>query len=717
MTATRSKKAAGSRVKPKTRRQKQADALKKRMDDDRRVYIAVMPSALKQRRRKLEQDSEAWLWEMMGPGSGIMEELTRKFSSQQCEMIGIYNQVLQYGGDELMLASRGEGKTTYLRGMIWKSQSAGEVDFVAYIGATGADAGNSQDAIQHMTENSKPFRKLYPEIAIPVKEVGRTSQRARTMIASGHNWADGRKKFEDISISFQWSAAAIDYPMVPGSPAAGAMFRAKGADSPIRGLNILGRRPGVVCMDDLDTPDTVNNSEVADKVIRRVDTDIGGLGTQTQPLARIMLATMPQEACGVAHHYATQGFPFVVRQFKFLTEKPIRWDLWKEYVKKRRAAKNRGDTHARAAHRFYVENFDEMNAGAVVSNPHRFIDKVLPDGTQTQLTALQFYFDAWADKGEYYCRCELDNEIIKLEDVIESSLEPGHILNCEGTADHNIIPADTTMITRGVDVRKIELHSFGLAGNLERPHRIFDYDLRTHGTSETTVQQAEEKILKALQAWADEWESQGVLDENGNPRQCDLTLIDKGWMGNWTEDGEKKTWATQPVETFCMKRGLRRYLPARGAPNYKKPAPNDKIIVGDNWHMNRGAGAERSCTEVIWNANHWHGLVEELFMLEDSDPDRFELFLAPEEGFWKDHQGIIRHIIEGSKNLAAARRAGTDKRKPGFRHDHWWDSAAMALVARSIEFWFRQNLKRGKGKPSGGRMVRQPQPSEEIGAR
>jgi len=164
-----------------------------------------------------------------------------------------------------------------------------------------------------------------------------------------------------------------------------------------------------------------------------------------------------------------------------------------------------------------------------------------------------------------------------------------------------------------------------------------------------------------------------------------------------------------------MERGLRRFLPAKGAPNYRSPAPGENVIIGDNWHMNRGAGAERSCTEVIWNAEHWHALVEGLFMLPPEDDQRFDLFVAT-DGIWTNHKALATHIKEGAEELAERRKSATRSRKPKFRRDHWWDSFAMMLVARSIEQWFRENL---VSKP---KRQKQSQPTgmaetEEIGAR
>lgn len=666
-------------------------------------------------RQQLEADSEAWIWKMCGPKSGLREPLTRRFTSQQAEMIGAFSQTLANGGDELILASRGEGKTSYLRCMVWKTIAQGLVDFVAFISATGKDAENSAEAIKDMMMRSEPFLRYYPEIAVPCIAVGSTPQLAKHMRATGSRFDEPEKTFTQYPISFSWTSDVINMPFVPGSPSAGAMLRFRGADSPIRGLNEFGKRPKIVAIDDVDTPDTTGNPDIAKKIIDRVNFDIGGLGTQTEPLARIMLATLPKSGVGVAHHFASVGHPFVVKRFRYMLEQPIRIDLWMEYVRLRQKGKIDGDKYGRTAHRFYLANHADMDAGAKVSNPFRFKAQRLPDGSQLQVSAVQNYYDEWADKGEMFCRCELDNETVLNEELIESKLEVGHVINSEGEQPRGFTDESTTMIVRGVDVRKTELHFSTMATDGSRRHRVIDYDVKSHGTTETTVEQAEQLILQGLNRLADEWATEGHEDQSGQLHFADLTLIDKGWFGNWTEDGEKKTWVSQPVEKFCMGRGLRKFLPAKGAPNYRSPAPANNVIIGDNWHINRGEGAERLCSEVIWNAEHWHALVEGLFMLPAADPQGFELFES-EPGVWVNHSRLSQHIREGAEDLADLRKRSSKSRKAKYRRDHWWDSFAMMLVAKSVEQWFRENLVSRKKRP----LPIQPQALEkleEIGAR
>ena len=324
-----------------------------------------------------------------------------------------------------------------------------------------------------------------------------------------------------------------------------------------------------------------------------------------------------------------------------------------------------------------------MHEGAVLSNPLDYNHEPLEDGEPEHLSALHKCYDYIADNGSESFETEHQNDPPPDDTRLETQLSWLSVSECSGDLERRQVPATTTRIVRGVDVRKTELHDVTLATDALVRHRIVDYGVRSHGTSETTVEQAEALILEALHKLVTEWDESPLTDENGIVHDVDLVLIDKGWIGNWTEDGEVKTWASQPVETFCMAAGLDHYLPAKGAPNYQPPAPDRRVIIGDNWHINRGRGKHRVCDEVIWNADHWHLLVEELFLQPEDSKDRFELFI-PSDGIWTNHKALGQHIEAGAKQLREQMSRGTRSRRPRFVRDHWWDSLAMALVAKSI---------------------------------
>jgi hypothetical protein len=367
------------------------------------------------------------------------------------------------------------------------------------------------------------------------------------------------------------------------------------------------------------------------------------------------------------------------------------------------------DEFAREAHSFYLSHRKTMDLGSEVANPNRFDGQILPDGSQLEVSTLQRYYNEVARIGQDAVSTEYDNDPPADNTLLETKVSAYHVAQCSGEYDRGVLDPSTTQVFRGVDVRKIELHQVTIATDDIRKHRIVDYSLRVHGDTETTVEQAERDILKALHKLEREWADNPLTDTNGMNHSTDLTLIDKGWLGWWREDGMKKTWIDQPVETFCMDMGLRNWLPAKGAPEYRIPPPKRGLIVGDNWHINHGPGDKRKCDEVIWNSAHWHALVEELFMLDDSDQDKFELFdpesAGRDDGKYIHHKAFGEHITAGATQMKQELARGSRSRKPRFIRDHWWDSLAMGLVALSVEREFRKRILSRKPKMSLSEMA------------
>ncbi len=685
-------------------------------DNTRRSQTVVIPTASRAervRRRRLEADPPAWIWESFGPASGLPNPLTRPFTDQDLEMIEGFFQCLKFGGDELTLCSRGGGKTSRLRECITLALLSGVLKYAVYFAATGGHAARTSEFVRHAVCESRTIRTLYREVSLPAREANASPQKARGMLATGREWSDGRKTFSGASIGFEWSADRLVFPRVPGSPSSGAILESYGLDSAVRGLNTLGVRPDGLFIDDPDTPITTNRQshDQAQKVVDRINYDLGGLRAESSKMCRIMLATLSRQGSGVAWLLSGDDSPFVLKRHRLLLREPDHLKMWTGsdgYVELRKRGKSAGDKFGRKAHEHYLDNQRKMDAGSQVANPHRFDSSVLPDGSQVQVSALQNYFDDWADKGEDFCLYELQNERVEHVERITVKVDPYRVAACAGNLPRGAVLPSTTTIVRGVDVRKTELHSVTLAVDGQRKSRIVDYDVQAHGTTETSVMQAERLILDGLHRMTDDWQRSPPCDENGTTHTTSLTLIDKGWLGSWTEDGEWKSWASQPVETFCLSEGLTSYLAAKGAPNYSPPAPAPGVFVGDNWHLNRGRGKNRTCDEIIWNADHWHLLVEELFMLGDDDPDRFELFDPSEGGIWANHKSIGEHITAGASQLKEQMARGTRSKKPRFIRDHWWDSLAMALVARSIVEAARQ------GQPQRPPASRQPPPPSRF---
>ena len=330
----------------------------------------------------------------------------------------------------------------------------------------------------------------------------------------------------------------------------------------MRGLKKRGKRPQVAGIDDPDTDETINSEEQAKKLADRIDKAIGGLGGQQRRIGRVLLTTLQNRRCVSFDFTDPSKRPtFKGRRFRFLLTPPNRKDLWDEYMRlaamsNQAFAIGKGtDEFAREAHQFYLDHREAMDAGAEVANPHRFDGQVLPDGSQLEVSTLQRYYNEVSRIGQEAVSTEYDNDPPKGPAAFEVAVSPYHVSNCASDSPRGMVEPTSTMLIRGVDVRKIELHEVAMSTDDDCNHRIVDYYERGHGTTSVTVEQAESLILDGLRAMFADWQDHPLSDVNGTEHRTDLTLIDKGWMGSWkTEDGTFKTWVSPNLNQECCLR-------------------------------------------------------------------------------------------------------------------------------------------------------------------
>lgn len=689
--------------------ERDADATRKR-DRRRESARITIPQCRNPRRRELcLEDPERFL------RTYLAKKFRQPFGRVHSRIVETIHDRAITGGKKAIAAPRGRGKSTIVKGMNIYLTARELVRFIVPICATTKLAGRIYKDYRDEWGKNELLYQDFPEICAPVRELEGAPQRA------------GRQHIDGHLTMINWSATDfLRLPRVPGdandylkslgrewSPYGGVKMTFAGLDAAFRGLNIDDDRPDFLIIDDPETRESAKSHEQIEDRKDITQKDIEGLEGQDKPIAIVMITTLQNTFCYSAQFTDPEQMPaWEGERYGWVESWPERMDLWDDYIAKRKAAQAAGDRHGMAAVAFYLANREAMDAGAVLLADN-FKAIATKDGRPAVYSAIQEAFNKIADTNLAAFKSEYQNDPEEVGEDFKIRIQPHTVIGCESDFDRYSITADTTITVAGVDVRKTELHYVRIACGDSIKNQIADYDVRSHGTSETTVEQAEKLIFDGLTKLDTAWSENPLIDTNGTARGIDLVLVDKGWMGSWKEDGQKKTWASQPVELYCMERGLRRCLPAKGAPNYKSPAPGDLVIIGDNWHMNRGAGAERSCTEVVWNAEHWHSLTEELFASEVAE--RFRLFVAG-DGVHKGHERLSQHIREGAQDLLDLRKQGTANRKQKYRRDHWWDAIAMALVARSIEQWFRQNLGPKRKKQVIAQPLR-PGETEELGAR
>ena len=672
------------------------------------------------RRARLEADDAEWMAFYLG------DVFFNPFTPDQLATIHDVGQVLEYGTLGCKAAERGDGKSSIVKYLMLKYALQHRLWFPLVIAATGPKAQKTTASIRRRLASKSPTPQELEELAkrkanrgdrlgvvkgkpitpnflaadYPLechvaRYVNPWPSRARNVTANGQR-----------PIHVEWGSADGYFilPTFADEIPLGPIWMSIGWTSDeLQGCNIYDRRPDAIMLDDLDSRDSLAaaDGKIAGKIEECIETTIAGLGGQAGGLGQYFLCTVASEISAAAKYSDPKQKPaWNGKRVPAIKRWPVgeAETLWGRYVHLWKKGKEEGDQFCREAHRLYLDNRAVMD-DADVSNPYRYDKTVCPDGSQMEVSSLQRCYNFIAKHGRAAFDTEYQQDPPKIDSLFETSLTAYRVTACEGEYSRGVVDEGTEIVVRGVDVRKIELHHACLSSSPVRLHRIPDYGVESHGTTETTVENAEFQILDGLNATADKWAHEPLTDEHGTQYSVALTLIDKGWLGSWTEDGQKKTWATQPVETFCVARGLRQWLPAKGQPAYRSPAPAKNVIIGNHWHINCGPGAERKCHEVIWDAEHWHSLVEDLFTTDDAD-QRFELFHAPERSRdeYANHRRFSEHIRSGAEDLADMRKRASRTKKPKFRHDHWWDSVAMALVAKSVEEQFR--LMESRRKPT-----------------
>lgn len=686
------------------RRRKQEEQREKTAKT-RDVTIPRLPTKNRKRRQRYEKDDSAWLRYYFGKNSNCLDPFWYKFTSQQEEMIAAIGHAARWGGDQSLAASRGEGKTTLFERLLTKYALEGLIGFAVLCAATGTAAGNSLEAIREFLERNDRLLGDYPEVCVPVRALENTPNRAHYQTVSGFRMDNG-EPFYRVSSRFSWCGQEIIFPNVPGSPSAGAIIATRGLDAAVRGLKRNGRRPDLVCVDDPDTDDTARSEEQARKLENKIDRSLGGLGGQQKNIARVMLTTLQNRTC-VSYRYTdpAQKPSWKGKRFQFLVHPPNRQDLWDEYVRIRQACFQQMedgefvDPFARGAHKFYLKHRKAMDAGAVVANPHRFNGEKLPDGSSSEASALERYFNEVARIGPEAVATEYDNDPPEETGPIESGITAYRIQRQLSGYPRRVIPPGCTVLTQGIDVRKVALHFVVRAWRPDGTGFTIDYGVEeVIGTVRGSDEGLERAILQALHARMDFVTTRPYETVDGQPMPVDLTLIDAGWQ-------------TQTIYHFCGSQGFAvapsmgfgrsagcvqtRFHDVARSTRDKKP--------GDGWFRSR---KPKSVWLTCMDSDRWKAYEHERWMTPTNRPGTMMLYGEPGTGDKlshdeKSHFSYAKHLTAEVEVEEPVKGVVVRKWKAKSDTNHYFDASYMSHVAANMK-GIRLFGKAEQPKPDGG---------------
>lgn len=707
----RQTKATGSRKSPKpTSRKKPAkkssaslrakDAARKKALLAAATVVKIPKCKDRDRRARLESDDVAWLMYYFGKDCDLEDPFTYEFTEQQLEMIKAIGRALEFGGDQALAASRGEGKTTITERLILKYHLQGKVNYSVIFQASGELAANCLDAIKTYIERNVLLRQDYPEVCYPVIALEGANIRANTQRVSGFRHDNG-KSFEMASSKFTWSGDEIIFPDVLGSPSGRSIIATRGLDSTVRGLKKRGKRPKIAVIDDPDTEDTARSEEQSTKLELRIEAAIGGLGGQKKRIGRVIITTI-QSPISVSFRYTDPKIKptFKGRRFKFLVKKPDRMDLWEEYILLWKEDFDLGDEHCRRSCQFYLDHRKEMDAGAKVSNSNRFDGSKLPDGTQLEHSALQHYFNLVGRLGLPVVAAEYDNDPIVSDSIIEDDLKPTRIQKKVNGFERCSIPRGCVLLTQGIDVRKRALHWVVRAWRLDGTGFTIDYGVfEIHGTTYGSNEGVDQAVQRAILSRLEESKETKYTFDDGQRLEIDLTLVDAGWMtaavyGACVIAGV----GVLPVQGFGKSSGCvqANFHDALKSTVDRKP--------GDNWFLSRkqkfvkfeqsGDSRVNEIVSRMWlvctNADHWKRWEHDRWRTDIGSAGSMSLFgEAGDDGErmskdQRDHHSYAHHICNEQEVEKLKKSKLTRFFEAKSENTHWLDASCYADVAASI---------------------------------
>src|SRR5690606_1133882 len=153
-----------------------SDADRKRQKRDEERLVVIPPCVDRERRELLESDDEEWLRYYFG--GDCTNPFWYDFTFQQKEMIAAVRNAVEFGGDQAIAASRGEGKTTIVERLLLKYTLQGLITFSVLFSATGSSAENSLESIKDDIAENDRLCEDYPEVCAPVRALENTPNRA-----------------------------------------------------------------------------------------------------------------------------------------------------------------------------------------------------------------------------------------------------------------------------------------------------------------------------------------------------------------------------------------------------------------------------------------------------------------------------------------------------------------------------------------------------------
>ena len=409
---------------------------------------------------------------------------------------------------------RAAGKTTWAKLAIGWGMATGRIRFGIVIAANMALADAALSDIWSFFETSPAFCEDFPEVALPIRHLEGTPQKAASQTLDGQRTMIKR------------TAGRMVLATIDGAASSGARLLAKGAGAAVRGMVAGGDRPDFVMLDDIQTRETATSPTTTAKLAEWVHGDVLGLGGAKQ-LSAVMTST-PICAEDLSERFAdlsqepawrTISHPMVERW-------PDRMELWHIYCDLLKAdlAAVGGEIGTTAAE-FYDAHAAEMETGARLFDPLNFDPRI-------ERSATQHAFNLIVRGGESAFNAEYMLTPPKASTVVE--LTPAQVASCLNGADRFRMPPGCRTPLAFIDVMATGLHYVVAAFGPRQTCAIIDYGRYPQRgrliPPDVSDREQERLLALGLSSLLDKLLGLPLSDEKGGPVQLAAVWMDHRWM-------------------------------------------------------------------------------------------------------------------------------------------------------------------------------------------
>lgn len=597
------------------------------------------------------------------------------WSDDHLEVIAALQAAVIDGGQAGIAMPRGSGKTALAIAACEWALLYAHRRFLLLVAATEAAAKELLQLIRSDLESAaSPIAQDFPEVSVPIASLEGIANRAAGQM---HEGARTRITLRDDEIVL---------PTIKGSAASGAILRVAGVLGRIRGhiARLPGggtARPDMVIIDDPQTDESAQSLTECAKRERVLGGNVIGLGGAGKRIGVVANVTVIREGDVADRILDRRLHPeWNGRRMRLLYVEPTNARLWEQYDDARRASlEQHGDI--RGATKFYLEHRAELDEGAVVAWPARF----LPG----EASALQHAMNLRLQDPAAFA-AEYQNEPLtdRVQDEEVAILSADVIMRRLSGFELGVIPPAAVKLTASIDVQQRALYYLVAAWGEGFSGWVVDYGVFPRQATEHSLYKnvrptlqdiapqagVEGAILAGLDQLTESLMTRTWQTEDGQPVKIARCLID----ANWRE-------STELVYTLCRRSAhAMQLMPSHGrfVGLSAKPLSEWAKKPGDRAGLGWRIPVDSRPRHVVYDGGLWKTFVHARLATAPGNPG--SLTLCGKQP--SKHRMLAEHLTsETRERMRGASRSVDIWTLLPHRDNHLLDCLVGAAVAASVE--------------------------------